>query len=63
MFFKDNSKILTCYFNELLNNPKSITMTLFNIFLFIHITGGTIGLLAGTYIMIAKKGNKRHKLI
>jgi uncharacterized membrane protein len=38
-------------------------MDIFNFFLIIHIAGGTLGLLAGTYIMIAKKGDKRHKLI
>jgi uncharacterized membrane protein len=38
-------------------------MDIFNIFLTIHIIGGTLGLLAGTYIMVAKKGDKRHKLI
>jgi uncharacterized membrane protein len=38
-------------------------MDIFRIFLTIHIAGGTIGLLAGTYIMIGKKGDKRHKLI
>lgn len=36
---------------------------LFNIVLFIHITGGTLGLLAGTYVAFAKKGDRRHKLI
>ena len=38
-------------------------MDIFKFFLAIHIIGGTLGLLAGTYIMFAKKGNKRHKLI
>lgn len=38
-------------------------MDIFRIFLTIHIIGGTLGLLSGTYIMIAKKGDKRHKLI
>jgi uncharacterized membrane protein len=38
-------------------------MSIFNIFLTIHIIGGTLGLLAGTYISIAKKGDKRHKLV
>lgn len=37
--------------------------TLFKIFLIIHITGGTLGLLAGTYVVIAKKGDKIHKRI
>ena len=37
--------------------------TLFKIFLIIHIAGGTLGLLAGTVIMIAKKGDKRHRLL
>ena len=35
----------------------------FKIFLIIHIAGGTIGLLAGTYIMFAKKGDKLHKRV
>ena len=38
-------------------------MDIFKIFLTIHIIGGTLGLLSGTYIMISKKGDKRHKLI
>lgn len=38
-------------------------MSIFNIFLTIHIIGGTLGLLAGTYIAIAKKGDKQHKLV
>ncbi len=38
-------------------------MSVFNIFLTIHIIGGTFGLLAGTYISIAKKGDKWHKLV
>ena len=38
-------------------------MTVFNFFLLLHIIGGTIGLLAGTYITYAKKGDKIHKLI
>lgn len=38
-------------------------MDIFKFFLAIHIAAGTLGLLAGTYIMIAKKGDKRHKLI
>ena len=38
-------------------------MNIFNIILFIHVAGGTMGLLAGTYITIAKKGDKYHKLI
>ena len=31
---------------------------LFKIFLVVHIAGGTLGLLAGTYVMIAKKGDQ-----
>lgn len=38
-------------------------MDIFTVFLTIHIAGGTLGLLAGTYIMVAKKGDKRHQLI
>ncbi len=38
-------------------------MSIFSIFLTIHIIGGTLGLLAGTYIAIAKKGDKQHKLV
>lgn len=38
-------------------------MDIFKIFLTLHIIGGTLGLLAGTYIMFAKKGDKLHKLI
>jgi uncharacterized membrane protein len=38
-------------------------MYIFTIFLSIHIVCGSLGLLAGTYITIAKKGNKQHKLI
>ncbi|WP_291086388.1 hypothetical protein [Flavobacterium sp. BFFFF1] len=37
--------------------------SLFNLFLLIHIAGGTLGLLAGTYIMIAKKGDRMHKRV
>ena len=37
--------------------------TFFKVFLIIHIIGGTIGLLAGTYIVMAKKGDKIHKRI
>ncbi|MEO0041742.1 MAG: hypothetical protein RL329_1190 [Bacteroidota bacterium] len=33
-----------------------MNMNLFNILLIVHVIGGTLGLLAGTYIMIAKKG-------
>jgi uncharacterized membrane protein len=36
---------------------------MFNILLVLHIIGGTLGLLAGTYITIAKKGDKKHKLV
>lgn len=38
-------------------------MDIFKIFLTVHIIGGTLGLISGTYIMLAKKGDKRHKLI
>jgi uncharacterized membrane protein len=38
-------------------------MDIFTFFLTIHVLGGTLGLLAGTYIVIAKKGNKSHQLI
>lgn len=38
-------------------------MSIFSIFLTIHIIGGTLGLLAGTYITIAHKGDKIHKLV
>ena len=34
---------------------------IFKILLIIHITFGMIGLLAGTFIMIAKKGDQRHQ--
>ncbi len=37
--------------------------SLFKIFLIFHIAGGTIGLLAGTYVIIAKKGDKIHKRV
>ena len=37
--------------------------TIFKIFLVIHIIAGTIGLLSGTINIIAKKGDKRHRLI
>lgn len=36
---------------------------LFNILLVIHITGGAIGLLAGSYNMLTKKGTKLHKQV
>lgn len=36
---------------------------LFTAFLILHVIGGTLGLLAGSYVMIAKKGDKTHKLI
>lgn len=38
-------------------------MPIFKFLLALHIAGGTAGLLAGTYIMLAKKGNRRHQLI
>jgi uncharacterized membrane protein len=34
---------------------------LFNFLLVLHISGGVVGLLLGSYIMIVKKGNKKHK--
>jgi hypothetical protein len=40
-----------------------MNMNLFNILLIIHVIGGTLGLLAGSYIMIAKKGDKNHQRI
>ena len=36
---------------------------LFNIFLVLHIAGGSIGLFAGTLNIVRKKGGKNHKLI
>ena len=36
---------------------------LFKIFLVVHIAGGTLGLLAGTYVMIAKKGDQMHRRV
>lgn len=38
-------------------------MTIFNILLTLHIIGGGISLLLGSYILIAKKGDKIHKLV
>jgi uncharacterized membrane protein len=38
-------------------------MDIFKFFLILHIFFGSIGLLAGTYNMAAKKGDKLHKLI
>lgn len=38
-------------------------MNLFNILLIIHIAGGGLSLLLGSYIMLAEKGGRRHKLI
>lgn len=35
----------------------------FKLFLILHIVGGGLGLLTGTFIMFAPKGNKQHKLI
>lgn len=37
-------------------------MSLFNFFLILHIVGGTLGLLAGSITILAKKGDKRHRL-
>ncbi len=37
--------------------------SIFKILLFLHITGGIVGLLLGTYVMLVKKGDKRHQLI
>ena len=36
---------------------------LFKIFLMIHVAGGSVGMLAGTYVMFAKKGDKTHKKV
>lgn len=36
-------------------------MSLFNFLLILHIIGGGSGLLIGTYIMLVKKGGKKHK--
>jgi uncharacterized membrane protein len=36
-------------------------MNLFNILLTLHIAGGTLGLLAGTYIFLTKKGTQQHQ--
>jgi hypothetical protein len=36
---------------------------LFKILLIIHIAGGTIGLLAGTFNMVTKKGTQRHQQV
>jgi uncharacterized membrane protein len=36
---------------------------IFKILLILHITGGIIGLITGSIIMAAKKGDKRHKLL
>jgi len=38
-------------------------MDLFNILLIIHVTGGSISLLLGSYILSTKKGDQRHKKI
>lgn len=37
-------------------------MELYNIILGFHIAGGGAGLLAGTFVLLTKKGNDRHKL-
>ncbi|GAB4454354.1 MAG: hypothetical protein OHK0036_17820 [Bacteroidia bacterium] len=37
--------------------------TLFNVFLILHIVGGSLGLLTGMMNILQKKGNKTHKLI
>lgn len=36
-------------------------MDIFKILLIIHITGGTISLILGLFILLTKKGNKVHK--
>lgn len=38
-------------------------MTLFNTLLFVHIVGGAISLLLGSYILLTKKGGKTHRLL
>ncbi len=38
-------------------------MNVFNILLAIHITGGGLSLVLGSYAMLAKKGGRRHKAI
>ena len=37
--------------------------SIFKVFLVLHIAGGTLGILAGTFIMFSKKGDKLHKTI
>jgi uncharacterized membrane protein len=37
--------------------------SIFKILLSLHITGGVVGLLLGTYVMLVKKGDKRHRLL
>jgi len=39
-----------------------MTLSVFNIFLILHIAGGSIGLIAGTINMVRKKGDSKHKL-
>jgi uncharacterized membrane protein len=36
--------------------------SLFSILLALHVASGSLGLLLGTYVLIAKKGDKKHKL-
>ena len=36
---------------------------LFKILLMLHIIGGSVSLLLGSYIMLVKKGNTQHKLL
>lgn len=38
-------------------------MTLFNTLFFVHIVGGAISLLLGSYILLTKKGGKTHRLL
>lgn len=37
--------------------------TLFNLFLILHIAGGSIGLLSGSLNLIQTKGNKKHRIV
>jgi uncharacterized membrane protein len=44
-------------------HSPTLAETLFKILLIIHITGGSASLLLGLYMLIAKKGDRRHKLV
>lgn len=37
--------------------------TLFNVFLALHIAGGSVGLFTGTLNLVQKKGNKKHRIV